>query len=89
MLVATPEIPKIAAPPDLSFPLRAENNGILHLKPDMSEDGFYNAGGGNRTRTEGTLHRILSPVRLPIPPLRHMSKISVLGEISPLSLREG
>jgi hypothetical protein len=29
------------------------------------------AGGGNRTHTPGEGNRILSPARLPVPPLRH------------------
>ena len=31
----------------------------------------YGAGGRNRTGTELALQRILSPLRLPVPPLRH------------------
>ena len=34
----------------------------------------YNAGNGNRTRTGVTTRRILSPVRLPVPPHRHVSE---------------
>ena len=33
--------------------------------------GLGNAGGGNRTPTTLASLRILSPVRLPVPPLRH------------------
>ena len=32
---------------------------------------FFNAGNRNRTGTGVTTHRILSPGRLPVPPLRH------------------
>ena len=34
--------------------------------------GFH-AGNGNRTRTGVTTRRILSPVRLPVPPHRHLT----------------
>ena len=34
--------------------------------------GYFSAGGGNRTRTPLAGPRILSPVRLPVPPPRHV-----------------
>ena len=38
-----------------------------------------NAADRNRTGTGITTHRILSPGRLPVPPLRHRSKIAAYG----------
>ncbi len=38
-----------------------------------------NAADRNRTGTGITTHRILSPGRLPVPPLRHRSKITAYG----------
>ena len=38
-----------------------------------------NAADRNRTGTGITTHRILSPGRLPVPPLRHRSKIPAYG----------
>ncbi len=42
----------------------------------MFSFGFFYAGNRGRTGTEYYLRRILSPVRLPIPPLRHMKATS-------------
>ena len=41
----------------------------------MFSFGFFYAGNRGRTGTEYYLRRILSPVRLPIPPLRHMGTV--------------
>src|SRR5436190_3616664 len=35
----------------------------------------FGAGGGTRTLTGGKPHRILSPARLPVSPLRHMGSV--------------
>ena len=40
---------------------------------------FSSAADRNRTGTGITTHRILSPGRLPVPPLRHRSKITAYG----------
>ena len=34
---------------------------------------YFNAGDRNRTGTGGKSRRILSPVRLPVPPRRHLN----------------
>jgi hypothetical protein len=43
-------------------------------------EGKVSAGGGNRTRTPLARPRILSPVRLPVPPPRHVVQCVELGE---------
>ena len=40
----------------------------------MKDEGKENAGGGSRTLTRSEPRRILSPVRLPIPPLRQIKR---------------
>jgi hypothetical protein len=43
------------------------------------EGGKYGAEGGNRTRTSIAEHRILSPGRLPVPPLRQIKPFYETG----------
>ncbi len=46
-----------------------EENGVSRAGPHDSTSDCINGRGGDRTRTGITPHGILSPVRLPIPPL--------------------
>src|SRR5579883_2249239 len=41
---------------------------FLRVSRSMRRKNFGSTRGGNRTRTNFAVHRILSPVRLPIPP---------------------
>src|SRR5207247_7409702 len=47
--------------------------------PPVSTPTFTDAEGGNRTHTGLAAHRILSPARLPIPPLRLARSVAILG----------
>ena len=51
---------------------RSSNAGVSGDDDQVSEVvENYGAGGGGRTRTRFRSNRILSPARLPVPPLRH------------------
>ncbi len=50
---------------------RKTKEGSKHVKPYL-EPSFECTGSGARTRTRLTSQRILSPLRLPIPPSRHL-----------------
>src|SRR5471032_2926849 len=41
--------------------------------------GYFSAGGGHRTHTPLAGPRILSPVRLPVPPPRHVDDESIVS----------
>jgi len=49
----------------------------------------FGAGGGGRTRTRVEPHRILSPARLPVPPLRHLKWAARLAAAFQLRQHEG
>ncbi len=48
----------------------------------LCHKGRSGAEGGNRTHTRGEPHRILSPARLPVPPLRHVDGADCLASVT-------
>ncbi len=51
------------------------------VRPAIVPTVKESAGGGNRTLTGGKPHRILSPARLPVSPLRHQEGGSIIATI--------
>ena len=48
----------------------------LRLSHNARRPSIYGADGGNRTHTEFELHWILSPARLPVPPLGPLNRVN-------------
>ena len=56
------------------------DNDVGTLRPLFRVVGDLCAGGGNRTRTPLARPRILSPVRLPVPPPRHVVELTTRSD---------
>ena len=52
--------------------LNYATRNATHKKKPLENQGFWSAADRNRTGTGIATHGILSPGRLPVPPLRHI-----------------
>ena len=70
--IASLSFKKAATPAALSFLINMQHGLSHNTKKAPKIGAFKSAADRNRTGTGITTHGILSPGRLPVPPLRHM-----------------